>query len=90
MTWRAVCNNGVSAMQGPTVPRRKALFKMLLLYLICRSKEKGIPLGGKQSPAAAEWQEEGTPGRSCYYFRGRSLNIFPGKMVRKYYRTATK
>ena len=60
-------------MQGPTVPRRKALFKMLLLYLICRSKEKGIPLSGKQSPAAAEWQEEGTPGRSCYYFRGRSL-----------------
>jgi len=38
---------------------------MLLLYLICRSKEKGIPHGGKQSPAAAEWQEEGAPGRSC-------------------------
>ena len=54
-------NNRVSVMQGSTVP------------LICRNKEYGIPLGDKQIPAAAEWQEERTSGRSCHYFRGRSL-----------------
>ena len=66
-------NNRVSVMQGSTIPRRKALFKILLRPLICRNKEYGIALGDKQIPAAAEWQEERTSGRSCHYFRGRSL-----------------
>ena len=66
-------------------------FKTLLLYFNCRIKKPGILLGSKQSYAESEWQEEGTSGGICYYYRGRSLGnkYFPGNMVWKYYRTAT-